>query len=186
MGIKSYIWFKNLFQNNFWDGIPNNRMMHSHLKTLKHNSNQIIHEGTPLDNFVNNFLREPSFTWNPPIWSTLTSVGKNDIDDQFKFDDYDNMTQNDEDNSFREADPDVGSVARNHVDEIISVNGGSPGHGNAESNRSYNLTALPEDEIIQGGVIPQSRMIPTGVSKITELTIDLFKNNDKLCCSKTS
>ena len=46
VGIRSYIWIKNLFQNNFWDGIPNKRRMHSHLTTLKHNSYQIIHEGT--------------------------------------------------------------------------------------------------------------------------------------------
>ena len=87
VSIKSYICFKNLFQHNFWDGVPGNKRMHSHLKTLKFNSNQIIHEGTPLDNFENNFLKEASFSWNPPIRSTLTAVGKNDIDDQLKIDD---------------------------------------------------------------------------------------------------
>ena len=84
VSIKSYIRFKNIFQNNFWDGVPRNKRMHSHLKSLKFNSNQIIHEGTPLDNFENNFLKEASFSWNPPIHSTLTAVGKNDIDDQLK------------------------------------------------------------------------------------------------------
>ena len=136
--------------------------MHSHLKTLKYNSNQIIHEGTPLDNFKNNFLREPSFSWNPTILSTLTAVGKSDIDDQLDFDDFDNLKQNDDDGSFVEADLDVGGAAMNHVDEIISVNGGSPDHGNAGANQSYNLTIFPKDAIIQGGIIPQNRLIPSG------------------------
>ena len=73
IGIKSYIRFKNLFQLNFWDGVPSNQRMHSHLKTLKFNSNQIIHEDTPLDKFENNFMKEASFSWNPPICFTLTA-----------------------------------------------------------------------------------------------------------------
>ena len=62
-------------------------MANIHLKTLKFKSNQISHEGTPLDEFESNFMREPSYSWNPPIRTTLTVVGKNDIDDCFDFDD---------------------------------------------------------------------------------------------------
>ena len=93
-------------------------------------------------------MREPSFSWNPPIWSTLTAVGKNYIDDQYDFDNFENMTQHDEDDGFGEADPYAGSVTRNQVDEIILVNGDSPGRGDAEGNQSINHTTLPEDEII--------------------------------------
>ena len=120
--------------------------MHSHLKTLKYNSNQIIHEGTPLDNFDNNFLREPSFSWNPPICSTLRAVGKNDIDNQLDLDNLVNSTQNDDDNSFVEANPDAGREARNLMDEIILVNGDSPDQGNAEAIRSYNPTTQNDDD----------------------------------------
>ena len=35
--IRSYMHIKNLFQNNFWDGIPNNSRVNSHLATLKSN-----------------------------------------------------------------------------------------------------------------------------------------------------
>ena len=67
VGIRSYIRIKNQFQNNFWDGISNNKRAHSHLLTLKNITHDIIHEGSPLDNFESDYLREPSFSWNPPI-----------------------------------------------------------------------------------------------------------------------
>ena len=66
--IRSY---KNLFKKNFWDGIPNNSRANSHLATLKSNTHDIIHEGIPLDNFKSDFMKEPSFSWNPPIHNTL-------------------------------------------------------------------------------------------------------------------
>ena len=67
VGIRSYIPIKNLFQNNFWDGISYNKRAHSHLSTLKKITHDIIHEGSPLDNFESDYLREPSFSWNPLI-----------------------------------------------------------------------------------------------------------------------
>ena len=81
VGIKTYIRCKKLFQNNHWDGIADNRSANSHLKTLKSKCNQISHEGIPLDEFESNFLKEPHYSWNPPIRPTLTAVGINDIDD---------------------------------------------------------------------------------------------------------
>ena len=54
--------------------------MHSHLATLKQITHKIIHEGIPMDDFESDYMREPSFSWNPPIHNTLTAVGKNDID----------------------------------------------------------------------------------------------------------
>ena len=277
VSIKSYIRFKNLFQHNFWDGVPGNKRMHSHLKTLKFNSNQIIHEGTPLDNFENNFMKEASFSWNPPIHSTLTAVGKNDIDDQLKIDDLvkltqiddsnaeaqtaagsgtrnlkdvsilgngltpsqgdaetllstnnksqndnddsfvvdlpaagiesmnlsdeiilangspsegedeailsNNKSQNDNDNSFVVDLPAAGIESMNLLDEIILANG-SPGDGDDKAILSNNNTTLSEDEIIQGSASPQNLWILSGISKITELTLDLFKNNYKLFAQK--
>ena len=110
--------------------------MHSHLKTLKFNSNQIIHEGTPLDNFENNFLKEASFSWNPPIRSTLTAVGKNDIDDQLKIDDLVKSTHYDVDDSIAEAQPAAGT--RNLKDVSILGNGLTPRWGDAETLLSNN------------------------------------------------
>ena len=48
---------------------------------------EIIHEGTSLDNFESDYMREPYFSWNPPIHNTLTAVCESDIDDQYKIDD---------------------------------------------------------------------------------------------------
>ena len=202
--------------------------MHSHLKSLKFNSNQIIHEGTPLDNFENNFLKEASFSWNPPIRSTLTAVGKNDIDDQLKIDDLVKSTHYDVDDSLADVHPVAGSRTRNLMDEIILVNGLTPSQGDAEMILSHNNnlqnddddsfvvvllsagteptnlmdeiilangdspsegddevflsnnnTTPSEDEITQGSASPQNMWILSGISKITELTLDLFKNNYK-------
>ena len=89
MCIRTYMRIKNLFQNIFWDGIPYNRKMHSHLATLKHISQGIIHEGTPMDVFKSDHLKEPTFSWNPPICNTLMAVCKNDVDDHINFDDFD-------------------------------------------------------------------------------------------------
>ena len=79
--------------------MPNNRRANSHLATLKSITHDIIHEGIPLDNCESNFMKEPSFSWNPPIRNTLTAVGKNDIDDQFDFDDIETLSQNDNDDT---------------------------------------------------------------------------------------
>ena len=93
VGIRSYICIKNLFQNNFWDGISYNKRAHSHLSTLKNITHDIIHEGSPLDNFESDYLREPSFSWNPPIQNTLTAACEGDVDNQYNFDENDDTTQ---------------------------------------------------------------------------------------------
>ena len=66
---------------------------------------------------------------------------------------YNPNIQNDDDDSFVEANPDAGTESRNLMDEIILVNGDSPGQGNAEAIRSHNPTTLPEDDIILGVVV---------------------------------
>ena len=114
VGIKTYIRCKKLFQNNHWDGIADNRTANSHLKTLKSKSNQISHEGTPLDEFESNFMREPHYSWNPPIRHTLTAV--DDITD----------TTNDNDESFEAADSEAGGLTTNQRTEFCPVHGDSP------------------------------------------------------------
>ena len=80
VGIRSYICIKKLFQNNFWDGIPNKKRVHSHLATLKKSTHKIIHDGIPLDDFESDYLREASYSWNPPVQDTLMAVNENNID----------------------------------------------------------------------------------------------------------
>ena len=206
---------------------PNNKRVHSHLATLKQNTHKIIHEGIPLDNFESDYLREPSFSWNPPIRNTLTAVCKNDIDNQHDYDDSleDAVNESiqvnggalgnddadmssvhvstnyvegnlqvsgdrlkhyhDSDNSFDEADSNAGRVALKHVDESIQVIGDPPSCENAEAN-TVNQSILSVDESIQSDGIPHKIAILPGISKITELTLDQFKNNYKLFALKIS
>ena len=64
-------------------------------------SQDIIHDGTPLDVLESDHLKEPTFSWNPPICDTLTAVCKNDIDDHIDFD-YDDS--NTDSNGFEATD----------------------------------------------------------------------------------
>ena len=230
MGIKTYIRCKKLFQNNHWDGIADNRTANSHLKTLKSKANQISHEGTPLDRFESNFMKEPHYSWNPPIQHTLTGVGINDIDDCFDIDDIID-TNNDNDDSFEAADS-AGGLYTNHRMEFHPGRGDLPGGLNADEDlSSYNSTtdnndsflstysdtsglstsnrmefrplrgdpigrlfaskellsnqqALPVAVFSQGSVIPQNLLVPNGISKLTELTLDQLKNNFRLFAKK--
>ena len=43
----------------------------------------------------------------------------------------------------------------------------------------------PVEEFLQGDGNPHKAVIPKGVSKITELTLDQLENNYQLFCSKT-
>ena len=81
--------------------------------------------------------------------------------------------------------------------------GDSPDHGDADSiadNDNDNLTIHPADEFIQvisnnltlhpaeeifeGAGKPLNTLVPTGISKITKLTLDQFDNNYKLFAQK--
>ena len=100
-------------------------MANSHLKTLKFKSNQISHEGTPLDEFESNFMREPSYSWNPPIRTTLTVIGKNNINDCFDIDDVTDATNNNND-SFEVADSDARGLTTSQRMDFRQVHGDSP------------------------------------------------------------
>ena len=217
-------------------------------------------------------MKEASFSWNPQIRSTLTAVGKNDINDQLDIDDFvkstqiddsnseaqtaagggtrnlrdvgipgngltpsqgnaetllstNNKSQNDNDDSFIVDLPAAGIESMNLTDEFILANGspsegeveatlsknksqndndnsfvvdlpaagkesmnllanGSPGNGDDKAILSNNNTTLSEAEISQGSASPQNLWILSGISKITELTLDLFENNYKLFAQK--
>ena len=175
--------------------------MHSHLATLKKSTHKIIHDGIPLDDFESDYLREASYSWNPPIQDTLMAVNENDIDDHFDFDDSIELSQHDV--SFEGADPDVRSGTNNPADEFIRVLGDAPDRGDADlltandndnlaidpadefiQVNSTNLTVHPVKEIFKGAGKTLNTLVPTGISKITELTLDQFENNYKLFAQK--
>ena len=78
--IKTYIRCKHIFKNNHWDGIAEYASANSHLKTIKSLCHEINHEGTPLDQFHNNFMMDPFYSWDPPVRTSLTAVGSDDTD----------------------------------------------------------------------------------------------------------
>ena len=47
-----------------------------------------------------------------------------------------------------------------------------------------NQSTLPRVVFSQGSVVPQNLLIPNGISKLTELTLDQFKNNFRLFAQK--
>ena len=94
VAIKSYIQIKDVV-NITWDGIAHNKRSASHLLTLKNVTKTITHEGTAIDSFESNHLREPFFNWNPPTCSILTIACDNDVDDNLKQLDFDSTTVND-------------------------------------------------------------------------------------------
>ena len=165
--IRSYMCIKNMFQINFWDGIPNNSRANSHLATLKSITHDIIHEGIPLDNFESNFMKEPSFSWNPPIRSILTAVGKNYIDDQLDFNDFETLSQNfNDDSSSGETDSHSGDVTMTPVEEFLQVDGDRPRHDKdvatpgtwhltpvngdrPQHDTDHNITVKPVEEFLQ-------------------------------------
>ena len=81
-------------------------------------------------------MKEASFSWNPQIRSTLTAVGKNDINNQLDIDDFVKSTQIDDSNS--ETQTDAGGGTRNLRDVGIPGNGLTPSQGNAETLLSTN------------------------------------------------
>ena len=163
VGIKTYIRCKKLFQNNHWDGIADNRSANSHLKTLKSKCNQIFHDGTPLDEFENNFLKEPHYSWNPPTQPTLTAVGINDIDN------YHNMTDVSDETYDNNDSPSVGSnntsgLSNSNRMEFHQLHGDPTGRLLAREGPLSNLRTLPAAVFSQGSVVPQNLLVPNGIS----------------------
>ena len=198
VGIKSYICIKNQFQNNFWDGIPNNRRASSHLLTLKNSTNEIIHEGEPLDNFECDYLREPSFNWNPPIHNTLTAVCEEDIDDEYDMDKHVTLTQNDnDDNSLDKVNSQVVAVTNIPDGEVLQAVVVSNGvdiiehnmHRHDKNNHSNDLGSTPRfvvthyDNNGSAGVVPE---FPNIVSPINELILKTIHKQLPFICPKAN
>ena len=118
------------------------------------------------------------------------------IDDHFDFDDSIELSKHDV--SFEEADLDVRSGTNNPADEFIWVLGDAPDCQDANlltkndndhlaidpadefiQVNSNNLTMHPVEEICKGAGKTLNTLVPTGISKITELTLDQFENNYK-------
>ena len=88
---------------------------------------RISYDGTPLDVFESDHLKEPTFSWNPPICDTLMAVCKNDIDDQIDFDFDDSDTDY---NGLQAADSSAEGDTSSPVDAVIQVSGVPPGLDN--------------------------------------------------------
>ena len=188
VGIKSYICIKNQFQNNFWNGIPYNKRLSSHLLTLQNLTNEIIHEGEPLGNFLSDYMREPFFSWNPPTCNTLTAVCEDDIDDEYDMDEHVTLTQNDDNDSFDEENSQAVVDASRPDGEvpqvIVGINGVNINGHNLnihDVNNCYNdLGSIPRIMVAQNGNKGSAGEVPGSlevVSPINELILKQFTNN---------
>ena len=200
VSIKTYIRCKHLFQNNHWDGIADYASANSHLKTIKSKCHEISHEGIPLDEFHSNFMMDPHYSWNPLIRTTLTAVGLNDTDDyQINIDENDNFNDDQYDDpiptgtsggdgstcnrmEFRPLRGDPSSPVPNGEDHTTN-NMTLPATVFCQGNVVTQNLTLPGAEICLGEVVPQ-HLIPSRISKSTQLTLDQFDNNYRLFSQK--
>ena len=143
--IKTFMRIKDQFQNIFWDGMPLDNRVSSHLRKLTQITSRLCHEGQPLDSFTSDYRKIPYFNWNPPARDSLQASCKNDIDDQVEIDDFalvDSLTQNDIDHDLPNVDgniqmtgdlmPDDGNIrvtgGLTLVDVNIQATGNSQNH----------------------------------------------------------
>ena len=82
------------------------------------------------------------------------------------------------------ADNDARGLTTNQRMEFRPVHGDSPGRLHAGENLLTNNLTQPEAEFSQGSVIPKNLVIPTGIFKLTELTLDQLKKNFRLFAQK--
>ena len=198
VSIKTYIRCKHMFQNNHWDGIADYASANSHLKTIKSKCHEIYHEGSPLDEFHSNFMMDPHYCWNPPIRTTLMAVGLNDTDDyQINIDD--NNDDDHDDNPTPTGIDAEGRSTNNRMEvrplrgdpfspvssgEVLAPNNMTlPGAVVCQGNVVPQHLTLPGAEVCQGNVVPQ-HLIPSRISKSTQLTLDQFDNNYRLFAQK--
>ena len=170
-----------MFQNNHWDGIADNISANSHLKTVKSRCHGISHEGIPLDEFHSNFMKETHYSWNPPIRPTLTPVGKNDIDDYLH--NFDDDIDNDNHDSPTPIGNDAGCLSISNMMEVHPLRGDPTGPLSIGMALASNHTTFLGAEVSQGDIVPQ-HLIPSRISKITQLTLDQFDNNYRLFAQK--
>ena len=93
VAIKSYICIKDVIKNT-WDGNAFNKRLASHLQTLKNVAKTISHEGSAIELFECDHLREPFYNWNPPTHDIIMIACDNDVDDSFELPDHDSNDTN--------------------------------------------------------------------------------------------
>ena len=108
------------------------------------------------------------------------AVGINDINN------YHNMTDVSDETYDNNDSPSVGSnntsgLSNSNRMEFHQLHGYPTGHLLAREGLLSNLRTLPAAVFSQGSVVPQNLLVPNGISKITELTLDQFQNNFTLC-----
>ena len=95
-----------------------------------------------------------------------------------------NNPTNDNNDSFETADSDARGLTTSQRMDFHLVSGDLPSQLHAGEDPLLNNLTQPAVEFSQGSVIPQNLLIPTGISKLTELTLDQFKNNFRLFAQK--
>ena len=157
--IKTFMRIKDQFQNNFWDGMPLDNRVSSHLRKLNQITSQLCHEGKPLDTFTSDYRKIPYFNWNPPVQDLLQASCKNDIDDQVEIDDFalvDSLTQNDIDHDLTNVDgniqmtdslmPDDGNIRVSGGLALVDVN--IQATGNSQTRDFDYLTQNDADHVL--------------------------------------
>ena len=144
-------------------------------------------------------MMDPHYCWNPPIRTTLTAVGLNDTDDyQINIDDNDNY-DDDQDNPILTGIDAESRSTSNRMEvrplrgdpfspvsscEVLATNNTTlPGVVVCQGNVAPQHLNLPGAEVCQGNVVPQ-HLIPSRISKSTQLTLDQFDNNYRLFAQK--
>ena len=149
-----------------------------------------------MDNFECDYLREPSFNWNPPICNTLTAVCEEDINDKYDMDEHITLTQNDNDDySLDEVNSQVVAVTNIPDGEVLQAVAGSNSvniiehdmHRHDKNNHSNDLGSTPRfmvthyDNNGSAGVVPEFQNV---FSPINEFILKQFTNNYHLFAQK--
>ena len=137
----------------------------------------------PLDNFTCDYLREPFYNWNPPNQNTLVAACINDINYQNEIDDLHDIIDDADDDD--DNDLDTQQQQQHDTDVTLPpVEGHFQGLGDRLTDT--NVTFIPADGHVQVHCNNSQKLLPKGISKITELTLDLFENNYHLFAQKVS
>ena len=95
-----------------------------------------------------------------------------------------NNSTTDNNDSFLSTYSDASGLSTNHRMEFHPVRGDPSSRLFASEELLSNQPTQPAAVFSQGSVIPQNLVVPIGISKLTELTLDQFKNNFRLFAQK--
>ena len=107
-------------------------------------------------------MKEPHYSWNPPIRPTLTAVGKKNIDDYLHNFDYD--IDDDNHDSPTPIGNDASGLSNCSWMEVHPLRGDPTGLLSTGRALASNPTTFPVAEFSQGDVVPQ-HLIPSRISK---------------------